>query len=61
MRNLPAPAPQYTGLRQLSLVLDSVRVRGLSPSERRAVLDRLADLLLEAAGAVVPEQDDDEH
>jgi hypothetical protein len=60
MRNLPAPTPRYTGLRQLSLVLDSVRVRGMSPSERRAVLDRLADLLLEAAGAAVPEHDDDE-
>jgi hypothetical protein len=61
MRNLPAPAPRYTGLRQLSLVLDSVRIRGMSPSERRAALDRLVDLLLEAAGAVVPEHDDDEH
>jgi hypothetical protein len=60
MRNLPAPPPPYTGLRQLSLALDSVRVRGMSPSERRAVLDRLADLLLEAAGAAVPERDDDE-
>jgi hypothetical protein len=60
MRNLPASAPRHTGLRQLSLVLDSVRVRGMSPSERRAVLDRLVDLLLEAGGALVPEHDDDE-
>jgi hypothetical protein len=61
MRNLPAPAPRYTGLRQLSLVLDSVSVRGMTPSERRAVLDRLVELLLQAASAVVPEHDDDEH
>ena len=60
MRNLPAPAPPVTTPRQLSMALDSVRLRGMSPSERRAVLARLAGLLLEAAGAAVQERDDDE-
>jgi len=60
MRNLPAPAPPATAPRQLSMALDSVRLRGMSPSERRAVLGRLAGLLLEAAGVAVQERDDDE-
>jgi len=47
MRNLPASAPA-TAPRQLSMALDSVRLRGMSSSERRAVLARLAGLLLEA-------------
>jgi hypothetical protein len=42
------------------MVLDSVRLRGMSPSERGAVLARLAGLLLEAAGVAVGERDDDE-
>jgi len=56
--------PAHTGLpfapRQLSMVLDSVRLRGMSPSERGAVLARLAGLLLEAAGVAVGERNDDE-
>ena len=44
----------------LSMALDSVRLRGMSSSERRAVLARLAGLLLEAAGVAVQEHDDDE-
>jgi hypothetical protein len=42
MRNLPAPAPPATAPRQLSMALDSVRLRGMSSSERRALLARLA-------------------
>ena len=59
MRNLPTPALPFAP-RQLSMVLDSVRLRGMSPSERGAVLARLAGLLLEAAGVAVGERDDDE-
>jgi hypothetical protein len=47
--------------RQLSMALDSVRLRSMSPSERSAVLARLASLLLEAAGVAAGEYDDDEH
>ena len=59
MRNLPTPALP-SAPRQLSMALDSVRLRGMSPSERRTVLARLAGLLLEAAGVAVGERDDDE-
>jgi hypothetical protein len=60
MRNLPAPAPLATAPRQLSIALDSVRLWGMSHSERRAVLARLTGLLLEAAGVAMQEHDDDE-
>jgi hypothetical protein len=50
----PKPAP-----RQLSLALDAVRLRGMSPSERGRARALLARLLLEAAGAVAAEHDDD--
>jgi hypothetical protein len=39
---------------------ESRRLRGMSPSERRAALARLASLLLEAAGVAAGERDDDE-
>jgi hypothetical protein len=42
------------------MALDSIRLRGMSPSERRAVLDRLAGLLLEAGVDAARELDDDE-
>src|SRR3954466_4641389 len=42
----PAPAP-----RQLSLALDCVTLRGISPPERTVIIVRLARILLEAAGA----------
>jgi hypothetical protein len=60
MGNLPAKAPRPTEPRQLSLALDSVKLRGMSTSERRTVLDRLCGLLLEAAGVAVRENSDDE-
>jgi hypothetical protein len=60
MRNLPASAQSATVPRQLSMALDSVRLRGMSSSERRALLARLAGLLMEAAGVAVQEHDDDE-
>ena len=41
----PAPAP-----RQLSLALDPVKLRGISPPERDTIIVRLARVLLEAAG-----------
>jgi len=46
--------------RQLRIPLDSGRLRGMSLSERRTVLTRLASLLMEAAGVETGERDDDE-
>jgi hypothetical protein len=45
--------------RQLCMVLDSVKLRGLSPSEREVIVLRLARLLLEAAGIPMRERDDE--
>ena len=52
------PAPTMAP-RQLSLALDSVTLRGISPSERTVIIVRLARLLLEAAGIPMRERDDD--
>lgn len=52
---LLSAAPQ-----QLCLPLDSARLRGMTLAERRTSLARLASLLLEAAGGVAGEGDDDE-
>jgi hypothetical protein len=59
MRKHPVPALS-TAPRQLTMVLDSARLRGMSLAERGAVLARLTGLLLEAAGVAVREHDDDE-
>ena len=53
--HLPATAP-----RQLDLVLDDVRLRGMTPAERQAALRSLARLLLEASG-VAPREVGDDH
>jgi hypothetical protein len=45
--------------RQLDLVLDDVRFRAMTPTERRAVLGAMARLLLEAGGVATPEVSDD--
>src|SRR4051794_18720680 len=52
----PAPA---TAPRQLSLALDSVTLRGISPPERTVIIVRLARILLEAAGVPMRERDDE--
>jgi hypothetical protein len=51
----PAPAP-----RQLSMALDSVKLRGMSPLERSEALELLARLLMEAAGVAPAETADDQ-
>jgi hypothetical protein len=56
------PRPENTALtiaRQLDLVLDEVRVLGMTPAERQAALRALAYLLLEASGIATPEAGDD--
>ena len=45
--------------RQLDLVLDDVRLWGMAPPERQAVLRSLARLLLEASGVATREAGDD--
>ena len=46
--------------RQLDLVLDDVRLQGMTAAQRRAALKSLAQLLLEASGAVATEVGDDD-
>ncbi len=48
-----------TSPRQLDLVLDDVRLRGMTPPERQAALRSLAYLLLEASGIATQEAGDD--
>ena len=60
MRILPAPPMPSAAPRQLSIPFDSARLRGMTPSERRVTLARLASLLLEAADIAAGERDDDE-
>ena len=45
--------------RQLDLVLDDVRFRAMTPTERQAVLRAIARLLLEAGGVATREVSDD--
>jgi hypothetical protein len=60
MKNSPVPAVVSAAPRQLSILFDSARLRGMSPSDRRAALARLANLLLEAANIAAEEGDDDQ-
>ena len=60
MPSLPTPAQSSAAPRQLSLSLDSAKLRGMTPPDRGAALALLARLLLEAAGVVATERDDDE-
>ena len=59
MANPPRPALPPTTPRQLSMALDSARLRGMSAVQRDAAVARLANLLMEAAGLVVGTRDDD--
>ena len=54
------PPSAATAPHQFSIAFDSIRLRGMSPSERTKVLSRLASLLMQAAGAATGEHDDDE-
>jgi hypothetical protein len=55
----PGSAPG-TAPRQLNLVLDDVRLQGMTTVQRQAALKPLAQLLLEASGAVTEEYSDDD-
>lgn len=56
-RRLGHPLP--TAPRQLDLILDDTRVRGMTMVERQAVLRALALLLLDASGVAKQEVSDD--
>ena len=60
MKTPPTSMPLSAAPRQLSMPFDSVRLRGMTPGERRISLARLATLLLEAANVVAEESDDGE-
>jgi len=53
------PAPSVVP-RQLSIVFDSIRLRGMSASERTKTIMCLANVLMQAAGVATGERDDDE-
>lgn len=59
MRNQKADAGAATAPRQLSMMFDTAKLRGLTPPERTVIIVRLARVLLEAAGIPVGEQDDE--
>lgn len=46
--------------RQLDLALDDARLQGMTTAQRAAALKALAQLLLEASGAVTAEVGDDD-
>ena len=58
MISLPTPSARTTEPRQLSMALDAPKLRGLSPSERDAVLGAFVGLLLEASNNSAREDDD---
>ena len=60
MRNSPASGVLSAALRQLSIPFDSTGLRGMTPSERRVALARLASLLLEAADIAIEERDNNQ-
>ena len=60
LRNSPALGVLSAAPRQLSIPFDSTGLRGMTPSERRVALARLASLLMEAADIAVEERDDDQ-
>ena len=60
MKNSPAPAVLSAAPRQLSIPFDSAKLRGMSPSEGRAAVTRLASVLSEAANVAAEEGDDDQ-
>ena len=54
LKHSPSATP-----RQLDLILDDTRFRGMTPVERQAVLRALARLLLEASGVAMQEASND--
>jgi hypothetical protein len=61
MKDASLPILLVNPPRQLSMALDSVELRGLTPIERKTAVSRLARLLMEAVGVALEEHRDDEH
>ena len=59
MGNAPKPFTSFVLRRQLGMVLDPIVLRGISDTERSAVVACLARLLMEAAGVETEERVDD--
>ena len=55
----PTKQQSPSAARQLAMILDSAKLRGMSPAERSETVALLAGLLLEAAGVATAESDDD--
>jgi len=53
------PSRLLTAPRQLDLVLDDIVLQGMTAAQRQAALESLAQLVLEASGAVTREVGDD--
>lgn len=60
MKALPPPATLPMPIQQLSIPFDTPQIRGLSDAERSAVVARLANLLMAAAGVATKEASDGE-
>jgi hypothetical protein len=60
-RNTMTSARQdlHSTARQLSMALDPTKLQGMTQAERNAVIARLANLLMEAAGAAATESADE--
>lgn len=54
------PRPRLAPPRQLDLVLDDVRLQSVTAAQRQTTLKVMAQLLIEASGAVTAEAGDDD-
>jgi hypothetical protein len=59
MKNPLQPIARFKPSRQLSMALDSIKLKGINAAERSAIIARLACLLAEAAGVEIKEINDD--
>jgi hypothetical protein len=59
MKNQLQPIARFKPPRQLSMALDSIKLKGINAAERSAIIARLARLLAEAAGVEIKEINDD--
>jgi hypothetical protein len=59
MKNQLQPIARFKPPRQLSMALDSTKLKGINAAERSAIIARLVRLLAEAAGVEIKEINDD--
>jgi hypothetical protein len=57
----PRNTPVLASGRQLNLIFETRKLDGLSDKDREKVISTLARLLMQAAGLVVEELNDDQH